>query len=568
MPIAKELLLRRRWLILGGTWAIAAGLIALHTATVLDYVALLDRAGMHDTDAAPTPLRQIIPAHHADAQMWIRHALEGSEAGQARVRFTTVDNAPAGREVHWSSGFMGLIRSAAALQQWWGGQPGPAAFERVLRWFNAPLLFAAIIVLSAWTSRRIGTAAGVLVACAMVGHPRFYEAFTPTYVDHHGLVNVAILGLVLGAAFMGFGWWRPGSAPDPDLLPPGQGPARRAAILSALGGAIAMGHSAAAALPAIALVGLAGLGASRWLGKQAEAGGARFDPGLWRLWGRTGAVACLVFYVIEYAPARMGWRLEVNHPLYAIAWWGGAELVAFLGAFPAHRGLAGIRGLLTRRQVLLPLIALAAAPVAMLLGGGAIFLLGDPFIGELRHFVAESRSLPAFVRINGAGAVVGDFASVLLLVPAAILLRRRRDGGGLVLGALTIVTTALVLMAFFVMRWWLVASTAQIALLAWLVAWGCRTPRLRSAATLTVASLLLLIPALVRIVRERNANRLAQVEEIDLFQPLYRDIAAVLRATDPLSRITLLSSPNASAGISYFGRFQSVGTLFWENTAG
>jgi len=30
----------------------------------------------------------------------------------------------------------------------------------------------------------------------------------------------------------------------------------------------------------------------------------------------------------------------------------------------------------------------------------------------------------------------------------------------------------------------------------------------------------------------------------------------------------LLADPNASAGISYYGRFQSLGTLFWENVAG
>jgi tetratricopeptide (TPR) repeat protein len=51
-------------------------------------------------------------------------------------------------------------------------------------------------------------------------------------------------------------------------------------------------------------------------------------------------------------------------------------------------------------------------------------------------------------------------------------------------------------------------------------------------------------------------------------QPLYRDIAAVLRESQPEGGIVLLANPNASAGISYFGRFQTLGTLFWENAPG
>jgi hypothetical protein len=35
-----------------------------------------------------------------------------------------------------------------------------------------------------------------------------------------------------------------------------------------------------------------------------------------------------------------------------------------------------------------------------------------------------------------------------------------------------------------------------------------------------------------------------------------------------LVNVALLADPNASAGISYYGRFQSLGTLFWENVAG
>lgn len=558
-----------RWLLMLVTWVLAGTLVLLQNATMREYVGLLDAQGLRGATEAPTPLRQVIPARNADAQMWVRHALAGIEAGESRVRFTTVDNAPVGREVHWSSGFAWLLRGAAALQASLVGPPAPAAaLERVLLWFNAPWFLAVIVLWSGWAARRAGGWAGVLVACALVGHQRFQEAFAPTYVDHHGLVNAGLLGLVLGAAFMGFGWWWPLSAAGSALLPDAPGPARRAALVSALSGAVAMWHSATSTLPAIAIVGLGGLAAAGWHGRRAQAGGARFDPGVWRLWGRAGALASGVCYLVEYAPSHLGWRLEVNHPLYALAWWGGAELVALLAtAWTAGGAVAG-RPRLEPWRLIPALAAVAAPPVAILNGGPATFLPGDPFVAGLRHFVAESRSLPAMVREFGLGSAGYDLMGALILIPAALLLWRRRDDTRVVLGALTLTTSAFLFMAFLVVRWWVVASAAQITLLVWLVATGCESPRRRRAVSLVVAGLLFVLPALLHIARDHRANQRRSADAGDLFQPLYRDLAATLRATLPDGDIVLLASPNASAGISYYGRFQSVGTLFWENAPG
>jgi tetratricopeptide (TPR) repeat protein len=551
------------------SWALAGTLILLQTATVRGYVRLLDAQGLHGAAEAATPLRQVIPARNADAQMWVRHVLSGIESGESRVRFTMVDNAPVGREVHWSSGFAWLLRGAAALQGAWGGSgAGGPALERMLLWFNVPLFFVVVVLWSGWTARRAGPWAGVLLACAMVGHQRFQEVFAATYVDHHGLVNAAILGLVLGAAFMGFGWWRPSPAAGPSLLPDATTGARRAALVSALSGALAMWLNAASALPAIALVGCGGLAVAGWQGRQAQAGGARFEPGVWQLWGRTGASASVMCYLLEYAPGHLGWRLEVNHPLNSLAWWGGAEMVAMLGvtwtAVAPGTGWPRINW----ARLILPLGAIAAPPIAILMGGPATFLPGDPFVADLRHFVAESRSLPAMVRMFGVSTVAYDLVSALILIPAALLLWRRRDDTRLVLGALTVTTSAFLLLAFFVVRWWVVASAMQIILLVWLVAVGSGSSRRRWALSVAAAGLLFVFPASWRIGREHRANQRRSADAGDLFQPLYRDLAATLRATQPEGDIILLASPNVSAGVSYFGRFRSLGTLFWENAAG
>ena len=560
---------RRRmpWLSLGATWAVLAGLVFVHALIGRHYIGILDRQGLRGAGRAATPLGQVIPARYADAQMWVRNALDATEAGQARVRFTTSDNAPTGREVHWNSGFLWLLRGAAALQRTSSQSPPARSLEQSLSWFNAPLFFAVIVIGSAWAARRAGIAAGVVVACALFGHQRFREVFEPGYVDHHGVINAALLGLVLGAAFMGFGWHRAGDETY-SLLPNGPLAARRGAVLSGICGAVALWLSASSSVAVIGLIAIGGLAATVWQGRQAATRGARFAPEIWQWWGRTGALGSALLYLLEYAPNHFGWRLEVNHPLYSLAWWGGAEAVAMLAAAWTAPAAADRRLSLRWPRLLLALGAVALPPFAIRFGCTTTFLASDPFVAELRHYVAESRSLSEMIRDFGFGSVLYDLVSALVIVAAAWLLWRRRPEGQVVLAALTLLNAIFFVMACLVVRWWTVASVLQITLLLWVIAAAGGKPSLRWRPSLAAALLLFVLPATFWLARDYRANRRQAVAAVDLYQPLYRDIAAVLRATQPDGSIVLLASPNASAGISYFGRFQSIGTLFWENAPG
>jgi hypothetical protein len=187
-----------------------------------------------------TPLRHIVPSRSADAQMWVRHAIAGKASGEGRVRFTRDDNAPQGREVHWASPLLWILRSAS----------GTADIEQVVRWLNVPLFLTLVIVLSAWAGCWAGAGAGVLVALGMLGHNRFYGAFAPANLDHHGLINACALGAVLGLVFMGAGWWKPNlGGAFTTLLPSDASRARRAAIASAMCGATGLWISAASVGP-------------------------------------------------------------------------------------------------------------------------------------------------------------------------------------------------------------------------------------------------------------------------------------------------------------------------------
>lgn len=554
---------RRR--ILFATWAVCALLIGLHTLALRDYADLLAHRGLRGAREADTPLQLVLPAGHADAQMWVRHALAGEAAGQWRVRESRVDNAPAGREVHWSSSVAWLLRLGRRVEEGFSANTGPRALERAVIWLNAPVLLGLLVAISAWGASRAGAGAGVILACGMIGHIRFYDGFLPTNVDHHGLINTALLGVLLGLAGMGVGWWQATPAGRIRLLPASPDEARRSADVSAACGAVGLWLSAASVVPLLALAGAAGLAVAWWHGPAARREGAHFEPAVWRRWGRVGAGLSLAFYLLEYAPAHFGLRLEVNHPLYALAWWGGSELIAAV----AHRRLGLPGSPPSRRVMAAALLALAAAPIVLLYGGRTVFLVADPVVGGLWRHVVEGMSLPMVARSHGLQLVAYDVAAAFLLVPLLILWRKQPAAPALTTGALTMVTAVTAGLGFLQNRWFQSASAAQIVLLlVFLAGRPARTAGRQWRRILLCSGLCFLLPLAVRIVQERSENRRGAVNARDLVQPLYRDVAATLRRDQPQGAIVVLASPDASAGIGYFGGFSSLGTLYWENVDG
>lgn len=560
---------RVRWLVMAGVWTLVAGLLLLHLLAVRDYLALIEVQGLRGAPAATTPLKRTIPIVYIDAQMWVRHALDLQEHGGARVRFTTADNAPFGREVHWSSPLVWAIAGAGHLRQAATGEPLTLATERALEWINFTLLLALAVAFSAWTARRAGAGAGALVALGMVGHRDFYDGFSPNYVDHHGLITTAVFGLVLGVVFMGGGWWRaegPGRAPA--FLPPTRASARRGAVVSALCGAVGLWLSAASVIPAIVLVSLASLFVLWSWGAAARRDGAAFDAGLWRLWGRVGAAASAFFYLVEYAPAHFGLRLEVNHPLYALAWWGGTELLALLAEWrlapPEKRTLAP-------RRWLAPALAVAAAPAVILAGGAAVFVVRDAFVAGLSNHVLEGMSLPALVRATGWNIFFLHVnESLLPAIPALALLVARGARDRLVLGLIFFATLGFVALACWEVRFWQNTAGPQLCLALVVLAalgqtWSARTRWLLVTGT---ALGLFLPPALTRVLDLREQVLRRTASSLDLAPALQRDIAAALRTSQPTGEIVLLACPSTSTGVAYYGRFQTIGTLYWENHAG
>lgn len=123
-------------------------------------------------------------------------------------------------------------------------------------------------------------------------------------------------------------------------------------------------------------------------------------------------------------------------------------------------------------------------------------------------------------------------------------------------------------MALFEFRWWLNAAAAELVLMV--AVWTSLASN-RSRASRSVALAVCILAGLLVFTRihgiVRNVSESA-VTPADAMQPIYRDAASAIRNTRPESSVVLLSSPNASTSITYFGRFKAIGTLYWEDVDG
>ena len=125
-------------------WLFCAGLTIWHQRIVVRYVEMVGELGSRTDGVVATPLSMPYTAFAADAQTWVRHALALLEGGETRLRFTRIDNAPDGREVHWNSGWAWCIALAGRLEQWMHGAPLLPSVERAALWLPS----ATLIVLS------------------------------------------------------------------------------------------------------------------------------------------------------------------------------------------------------------------------------------------------------------------------------------------------------------------------------------------------------------------------------------------------------------------------------------
>jgi tetratricopeptide (TPR) repeat protein len=536
-------------------WLLAAGFVTWHAVAVDRY---MDR--VTDTrfagEVMETPLQRVPQAFAADGQMWVRHAIGLAERGQWRLRSTQIDNAPEGRAVYWNSAWALWLEACGRMRSKLTGESLPVAIANASAWANLPLFLIVMTLASGWVGRRWGGAAGALLALGLAGHRGFYSGFYPAYADHHGLINACVLGVVLGVVMAGAGWWRRDSADDKSLLPQNESEVMQAVTVSAVCGATGMWVSASSLVVTIALIGVAVL----------VCGLRRVDalciPAAWQRWGRVGGGLSLGFYLLENFPDRLGLRLEVNNPQYALAWWAAGEAMA---AVLTWRKESRSASWLVKRLGVWSAV-LVAAPVVLWIKGASVFLPLDPFVGRIHESIHEFN--PVWVEVKRAGwGAYADQVWILagLLVLAGFgFMRKRSPGQGMLLSLSGILAFAALALGMFQNRWLLTASASVVLLGVLLTV----TLRWRVWAVL-VAGVVLFGAGPWTLAKERlHVERVRDVQLGETVQLLYRDIAGALRKAGADERSIILSDPNASVALGYYGGLRTLGTLYWENRDG
>jgi hypothetical protein len=517
----------------------------------------------------------ILPTYAMDARWWVMHAKQMLREGSWRVRHTATDNAPEGREVHWSSLLVWLLCGVAGVISMVTGQPvdqcvAPAAM------FGSFVLLAPVAVLLGLLARlAFGGFAALFFLTALATSYPFIRGFLVGDTDHHGLVAALIAASLL--CLVG------GLCPD---TASGPGPKRRPRpwpvrptfwpVASGIFGAAALWVSAATALPVLAAA-MAGAVLSMVAAKIMPA--TTPLPRYWTDWGISGCLACFVFYLLEYFPGAMGWRLEVNHPLYGLSWLGASLWLAAIARFLADPEIK----LCTARRtaVLCGAALLASIPLWMIwLGGSRFFLVSDPFLLALHEqHITEFRSLAEVIRATqGSWDWFRDYPWVLACAGAAVFMGVQGLLGPVGWARLALLLPPVLLMqglAIWQVRW---GSTAWALWALWslvLVSELLRSKDKKAVLCLWLWVGFLWLSLYLSLFHWTLVRAYEEATCVD--NPLkpgvagaviHRDLAFRLATSSPHQSPVVLAGPSASTELSFHGGLRTLGTLYWENTAG
>lgn len=516
----------------------------------------------------------ILPPGSADARWWVIHATEMVDSGDWRIRHTDTDGAPEGREVHWSSLLMWVL---AGLGCFIGAltETGPLDSIPEAALYACPLLLVlAMGGLGFMVGKRFGVRFGVLFAVAFATSFPVFESFRFAQCDHHGLVLAFAVGSVMALCCGGCGICRTRGG---DPLLPTASQARRWFALSGILGGAALWVSSATFIPV--LIGCA-LGACTvaWVGRQIPS--KKAEPELWRLWGFWGCASSIFFYLLEYFPDHLGWRLEVNHPLYALAWLGAGEILYRLqrGIGQGRWNAEDIRG--EARLVLA--FVLGLAPVALiLLNSEKCFWVRDKFLLSLHvEYIQEFQSL--WNSLSGPGWlwVLVNFLiwpSVTVIGSTFLWISRAAPMARWTLVAFAFFPAMVIQVLTFAQIRWGSTASAMWVLCAILLAIVAQTPPNPSAKLPCAAKRFLLALAVLAVSAfpAQALISLADRARLGTNLPknvapsiLIRDISHQLIQSSPTKLPVVLSGVNSSSDLSYFGGIRTLGTLYWENLAG
>ncbi|HVM60176.1 MAG TPA: hypothetical protein VMV72_04850 [Verrucomicrobiae bacterium] len=525
-----------------------------------------------------------------DPYYWITYARQMAGTGQWRIRYTYVDNVPYGREVHWSQSVTWTLVGFGYARHLLTGESMYDAIEGASIWVNPFLLVLFAIGFSWPISRRMGVAAGAFFMLTFVTLPDVHWAFHPFHVGHHGFHMAFSLGAALCLVLGGLGWVA-GQGTEVEARDDGR--LRLFRPLRLMGAAEARRYFAAAGV-------FTGLGL--WIGATVQffsistlAAGAAllaffmparltnqeadYVPELWRIWAVSASLVGAVFYLVEYFPSHLGMRLEVNNPAFIIGALCVGELATQLGRWRLGRSRGGVSGLL---EIAVPAAGAALVPLLFVFGPVAWHNMRDVVMLRLHRFIVEFLPYANFnAHEDPLSSWFVKYYGILpfFLIGALAVSGPRRtklhEWAALWISFWLCVFS--LLLALWQVRW----AGLYAAMSVWLmivvghIAWRnilAAPSRGRPIGIAVFLSALVLAQAAFFTTREFvelghiRKGETIKMQYIDAAMKKY--LAQGLGTENRVRPMRVLSDPDLTPALYYFGGIQAVTSFYWENLQG
>jgi asparagine N-glycosylation enzyme membrane subunit Stt3 len=140
--------------------------VAAYAVNAVSTLSFVERvSGVSFSEVAPHTMRVppgtreeylVLPYYAMDARWWVVHTKQMLREGGWRVRETQMDNAPDGREVHWSSPLVWLLAVLAWVRSWGTGMPAEYFVADAALAAGPLLLFGLLGGLTWLAARRFG----------------------------------------------------------------------------------------------------------------------------------------------------------------------------------------------------------------------------------------------------------------------------------------------------------------------------------------------------------------------------------------------------------------------------